>query len=344
MSLYLPNGYINIPYLRSSGCPFIFIIGGRGIGKTYGTLQEVYDKREKFIYSLRQSNHVDLVATPEFNPWKKFNADRGLNIGAVPIPKANAYGFHEFENEKPKGPELGIAASLISLAGKRGFDGSDVKVWFVDEFIRKKTERRVKGEGTLIFDGYETINRNRELYGEQPLQAILCTNSNTLDCEILYEFELLGKIERMKRDGQSLSIMKERGICVALIPNDNPITQRKRQTALYRALGSNSSYADMALENDFAEISDQNVKSEQLIQWTPLAQIAELYVYKHKSESRYYVTLSRSGTFNSIYKLEDNDIRRFIRKYSYLYSAYMQNRVTFETSACEVIFSRYLSY
>ena len=34
MSLYLDNGYINMAYVLDKGCPFNFVINGRGTGKT----------------------------------------------------------------------------------------------------------------------------------------------------------------------------------------------------------------------------------------------------------------------------------------------------------------------
>ena len=41
MSLFLDNGFVNMPRLFASRLPFIFVVGGRGTGKTYGALEYV---------------------------------------------------------------------------------------------------------------------------------------------------------------------------------------------------------------------------------------------------------------------------------------------------------------
>ena len=49
-NIYLESGFLNIPYIYDNGKVFNFLIGGRGIGKTYGMLKEVIARGDKFIY------------------------------------------------------------------------------------------------------------------------------------------------------------------------------------------------------------------------------------------------------------------------------------------------------
>ena len=46
--LYLKSGYLNYSEVLDSGVPFIFIVGGRGTGKTYGALKWVHENIEAF--------------------------------------------------------------------------------------------------------------------------------------------------------------------------------------------------------------------------------------------------------------------------------------------------------
>lgn len=39
--LYQPSGYPDIEYLLNKGLPFMWLIGGRGIGKTYTILETI---------------------------------------------------------------------------------------------------------------------------------------------------------------------------------------------------------------------------------------------------------------------------------------------------------------
>ena len=345
INLYLENGYLNMPWLLGFGMAFNVIVGGRGVGKTYGALKFCYESNFKFMYSRRLEKQIDLCATQEFNPWKKLNSDYQLNVGAVKVKTVRGlYAFYNFDEDgKPSGVQLGLAAALNTFSSLRGIDGSDLKLWFIDEFIKEPNEKTIKGEGTLFKHAYETLNRNREFQGEKPLQAILCANSNSLDNDILYSFGIVSKIEQMKRKGQTLSINKERSLLICVIPEDNPISMKKRETVLYKQ-NDTDGFADVSLNNRFAEINDDNIKSMPIKEFKPVVQIGEIFIYRHKSMSSYYCTSFRNGAFNNVFKMEKHDIDRFLRKYQFIINAYMQNRLIFETSTDEVMFNYYIDY
>ena len=75
MSIYLDNGYLNIKQILSYGLPFNFVVGGRGTGKTYGTLKTAYMENLRFILMRRTQAQCDLINKPEFNPFKVLNND-----------------------------------------------------------------------------------------------------------------------------------------------------------------------------------------------------------------------------------------------------------------------------
>ena len=68
MSLYLPSGYLNAASLFSDPSPFVFMIGARGIGKTYGALKYVKDNSLRFVYLRMTDIEVkNLSAVPGLN-------------------------------------------------------------------------------------------------------------------------------------------------------------------------------------------------------------------------------------------------------------------------------------
>ena len=79
MGIYLQNGYLNIKQILSYGLPFNFVVGGRGTGKTYGTLKTAYEEHMRFILMRRTQAQCDLINKPEFNPFKALNNDTGSN-------------------------------------------------------------------------------------------------------------------------------------------------------------------------------------------------------------------------------------------------------------------------
>ena len=76
MSLFLDNGFVNMPRLFASRLPFIFVVGGRGTGKTYGALEYVRKQAlegKKFIYMRRTQDQVDKISQDDFSPFKSID-------------------------------------------------------------------------------------------------------------------------------------------------------------------------------------------------------------------------------------------------------------------------------
>ena len=95
IQLFNKNGYVNIPQIMYHPATFIFIYGGRGTGKTYGTLQHFIRSKTKFIYLRRLQSQVDLVKRDDMQPFKTLNRDNKWNIQPYPVNKYVS-AFFEF--------------------------------------------------------------------------------------------------------------------------------------------------------------------------------------------------------------------------------------------------------
>lgn len=335
MSIYLDNGYLNINQILSYGVPFNFIVGGRGTGKTYGTLKTAYIENKRFILMRRTQAQCDLINKPEFNPFKALNNDTGSNAVVKSISKYNAKIVEETEEDERL---LGYTCALSTIANMRGFDASDVELLIYDEFIPEKHERAIKNEGSAFLNAYETINRNREIKGEKPLQVLCLANAFNIANPIFLELGLVGRCEKMKNAGQEIFIDKERGVCVVLLQKSK-ISKAKADTALYRL--SSGSYADMALSNDFVYNNSDNIKSMALKEFKLLCTVGEISIYKHKSKRLFYVSEHRTGTA-PIYKSDEVNLQRYRKNHGVaLYGAYMRNNIICESLLTKSLFELY---
>lgn len=335
MSIYLDNGYLNINQILSYGVPFNFIVGGRGTGKTYGTLKTAYIENKRFILMRRTQAQCDLINKPEFNPFKALNNDTGSNAVVKSISKYNAKIVEETEEDERL---LGYTCALSTIANMRGFDASDVELLIYDEFIPEKHERAIKNEGSAFLNAYETINRNREIKGEKPLQVLCLANAFNIANPIFLELGLVGRCEKMKNSGQEIFIDKERGVCVVLLQKSK-ISKAKADTALYRL--SSGSYADMALSNDFVYNNADNIKSMALKEFKLLCTVGEISIYKHKSKRLFYVSEHRTGTA-PIYKSDEVNLQRYRKNHGVaLYGAYMRNNIICESLLTKSLFELY---
>lgn len=342
MNIYQKSGYIDIRAIMALGLPFNFIVGGRATGKTYTSLKTVKEDGIKFIYMRRTQSQADMINKPEFSPFKSLNADHGWTIGSATLSKYNA-GFYETEETEDGGHQcvgspIGYTCALSTISNMRGFDASDVRLLIYDEFIPEKHERPIKNEGAAFLNAYETINRNRELKGEKPLQVLCLANANDLANPIFLELGLVRKAEQMRRKGQEISIDKERGVGLFIL-DKSPISAQKRNTALYK-LSRGSGFSRMSLENDFANEDIGRIKTQPLGEFRPVVTVGEITVYKHKSRGEYYVSTHKAGSCAE-FGSGDTDKNRFRRAYGWIWQEYMKNNIIFEEYLCEVLLNRY---
>ena len=293
--------YFSLDKAKKAGQPFNIIIGGRGTGKTYSTLDDSYENNTEeahFMYLRRTEVEISSIADVKYNPFKALNRDKHYDVQARYISK-NSVG--EFYQKLESGEErfLGYAAALSTFGKLRGADLYDVSNIVFDEFIKTKTAHPLKDEADLFFNAYETITRNRELDGLKPPTVYLLSNATTLNSPILEELNLVSVIERMKLNGQSAYTDKDRGVHVELL-KDLKVSELKRNTALYK-LTRGTTYSAHALDNEFAYDSFENIAKVQLNEYIPWIQLEDLYIYRHKHRLEYYVCKSQ-GKCQHIFK------------------------------------------
>lgn len=335
MNLYHDSGYFNIENILLKEYPFNFIVGGRGTGKTFGALKYAVESCRKFMFMRRTQSQIDLIAKPEFSPFKSLNDMFGWNITVSPITKYNA-GFYMGEDSKL----IGYTCALSTVSNLRGFDASDVDLIIFDEFIPERHERPIKNEATALLNAYETINRNRELQGRKPAQLLALANANDLGNAVFLELGLVRIAERMRMKGNELYSNKERGILMAILQG-SPISKDKKETALYK-LSKGSEFDRMSTENTF-ELSDYGeVRGQKLSEYKPIVTIGELTIYAHKSNHTYYASTHASGSPVK-YGAGETDKARFRRSFGWLWLEYMRNRIIFEEHLCEILFTKYNS-
>lgn len=249
------------------------VIGGRGIGKTYSVLNFLYENNEKFIYLRNTDVQLDEACGDFGNPFKRLNMDKGRNV-YVAKEKKHALIIED-------GNCLGYAAALSTFENLRSVDLSDVKWVIFEEFIEKKKLKF--DQFTSFVNFYETVNRNRELFGEEPLKCILLSNSQSLNNPILAGYDLIGTIENMISNRQQ-KFKKEN---LTLLLPESEISELKKETGNYKLIKGTKIYKE-AIENKFASDSFYGVKKRPISEYICLCSVDDIYIYKHKSSGNFY--------------------------------------------------------
>ena len=336
MRRFLDNGYCDIESILSVNVPFIFVIGGRGTGKTYGALKYALDTNTCIMLMRRTQAQTDLINKPEFSPFKPLEHDLRQRIT---VKAASKYNSVVYRGEDPD-DLIGYTCALSTVANLRGFDASNVKLLIYDEFIAERHERPIKNEGTAFLNAYETMNRNRELKGKDPLQVLSLANAFDIANPIFRELDLISVCDKMKQKQNPVYVNKSRGVCIVML-DGSEISERKSKTALYK-LTAGSQYGELALSNDFTYNSNAGIKPQHLREYKPVCGIGDIYIYKHKSKHLYYISEHASGNMPH-YETDEVDLKRFIRHYGrFLYAAYMNERCIFESMLAKSTFEWYI--
>lgn len=342
MNIFREDGYLDMGAIMGRNYPFTLVCGGRGTGKTFTALYETISNDIPFILMRRMQTQIDMINRPEFSPFKAIERVHGLHIGLEKISKSNSAIYHQEEIDgeyKNTGKPIGYTAALATISNMRGFDASDVRRVIFDEFIPEKHERPIKNEAVAIYNAYETINRNRELNGEQPLQMVFLANSNRLDNPLFMDMRLVTRAERMLKTGQHVWTDDDRGIMLVMF-NDSPISEKKGQTSLYK-LTSGSEYAAMALRNDFNTEDTGSIKARPLGEYNPIVKVGEITIYRHKrGGQKIYAAAHKTGSPPE-YGTGEIELGRFCRAYNWIWLAYLESNVEFESTMCELLFQNY---
>lgn len=333
-NMYLDSGYANMGGILDLGFPFTLAIGGRGIGKTYTTLKELRVRKRNPILLRRTQQQADIIARKSMSPWRSIARDEGFDYACFPMVK----GITETVELDADGQilnTLSVNAALTTFSNTRGFDSSDIDTIYFDEFIPERAERPIKNEFETLINAYETVARNRELSGKKPVQLIMTANANRLDSPILMGFGVTSKIESMIKKGQSYSLLPDRGIALFLF-QDSPISARKSETALYRAM-KGTAYSDMALNNAFAYDDTSNVISRPLDGLEPVLRIDDVTIYKNKSTNKFYASKHCSGTPPRFSTLSEEDVKRVTTRFYWIALQILANNIEYESFECKAL-------
>ena len=183
-NLYLQNNYLDMGAVLKAPYPFTICVSARGGGKTYGILEACVINHLKFIYVRTSKTILDMITDSRYQPFKKINANNGWRIEAE-----YSKGLGTYIN-RDTGEIVGYAAALSVFSNIRSIDGSDILVFIYDEFIPQENDIVRFNTFPALLHAVETIGRNREQEGQDPLKVVLLSNSDLIYGDIVAGFNI----------------------------------------------------------------------------------------------------------------------------------------------------------
>lgn len=299
---------------------FNFFIGGRGVGKTYSTLNHLLKEKKIFIYLRTNTKELEIAANSNvFGVLDKRIKWRKLEDDFYAIEK----------NEKL----IGYGCALSTFKNIRGVNFENVEIIFHDEFIPEVSARRViKNEADAFFNMIESVNRNRELLGHPPILYIACANANNIYNPYFIALNIINNIELTLYEGSNRFIDYERGLQVVMLQASNEYIEKKKQTALYK-LTAGTDFEKMSLLNEFSYNDFSQVKKNvKIAGYIPILRIDNIIIWRKKGQKHYvarYGNVKVPGKeFNSNNDLECKLFFKNFREPFYI--AILNNNIIFD--------------
>lgn len=340
------KGYLNFEYLMYKiPYPFIFIIGARGVGKTYGGVGYTYTSNTKTLFLRRTQSQADAICKKELFSGREYYKDHNIEYYMETVVKG-CYGIWTDVTYDEKGkvenltpvPNMYLAA-LSTLYNIRGISGEDVDMFLYDEFIPEPHAKPIKKEGEALLNAYESFNRNRELAGKNPIKLIALSNSNKLANPMFADLNLIIDADKAFAKGIPVWVNEKRGFVIINIQN-SPISEKKRETALYK-FAQGTDFSAMALDNQFRDYRSKT-KSYDIKSLKAMAKIGDITLCKVKGNNAIYLTGLRMEC-PVVYENTEKDMEKFSHTdlCKGLWAAYLDNEVEFENYNIEYLYKRY---
>ena len=335
MGLYLKNGYLDFDHIEKiangNNINFIVLIGKRQVGKTYGTLDLMLRRGYYFALLRRTADEMKFITVDVNNPFEKLPYSVKIETESKYTAK-----IERFDGEEPA--RIGSVMALSTVAKIRGFDGSKYTQLVYDECIPETHVIRLRNEGDAFLNCYTTIAGNRELEGAPPLRAWLLANSNDIGAPILSALGIADIVERMSYSKQEMAVLADRGIMV-ILPASEAVTDRRTKTALYKAVGTDSDFAKMSLQNEFSYNDASDVRRVDIRQYKPLVDVTGLFtIWEHKDGNTAYVSTPSAAQFPYTYENTERGRREFRNAFPDARALYLNGGVSFQTVGVKSLF------
>ena len=352
MDYILDNGYIDVGKIAQIGAVFNWILAPRGTGKTYGFLKYCIENDLKFILLRRTQAQIDTVANDQMTPFKTVCRDMGLFWNVTRVPKTSLYAV-KFSREELSDMEWkqhatnAICLGLSTVSNIRGFDASEYTHIIYDEFCPEPHERPIRDECGAFLNAYETINRNRELNGEEPVRVFALGNANAIYNPYFIQLNHVSKVAEMQETGRICYYNPQQRYCILSFPCTE-ISREKSETALYTYAKRSQAFYNMAIENQFEYTSD-DVCPAPLKEFEPYMAVGELLIFCHKSKSKLYCFMKRDGykidakQFLSVYTSSEEDLKKFKILEGNTFKYYLYGLVLFESHEVKGLFLKYFT-
>lgn len=330
------NNYYNSNRILSKEEPFNFIIGGRGIGKSYEykrlCIANYLKKGEQFVYIRRYQSDLDTVLPTLFEDTKQ----------AFPTHTLEIVGNDIFVDGKQAG--WAIAVSSFTKHKSTVFDL--VTTLLFDEFIPEDGKyiggrQRPNMEVELCLNFYQSVARGYKKPIREEVRFIFIANAVTINNPYFRYFNITPMLEG------GAKFARRDGLCVEIVKSSNVL--KKIAESKFGKLIEGTRYGDYAVGNEFYQDSNEFVQEQPKGRGLYVFNVrynGKTYGFiRYQEEDIYYITENINPEIRPLFALtrEDHSINNimfdvFDKHRKVLKRLFQLGSVRFQNQACKLMF------
>lgn len=323
MTIYADNGYLSYKGIKDIGQKYIYIIGGRGIGKSHLVCDIINDNNKPILY-VRRSN-VDL--SNSFSKMSDFGKDDWFGKDVCyeySEKKGVGMAFLDKDHQVARKP-FAIGVSLSTFNNKTGIDFTQFNDVVFDEFIPQRGARPIKHEFAAYKNIMEAVYRNRDHM--ERITAWFFGNSNAIMSNILIGYRLIPECYKMVKN--KIEVMQIiRCAATIIMPFASPISKEKNENDFYKYLPK--SRKRMEIYNEFADMEDDRVRHQNLKEYIHDMRTPLFSVWQHKAEFKFYITKPMKAHCDDVFDNNQSSLERWqTTTKKYMKQLFLNGDITF---------------
>jgi len=318
--------YYNYDRVCSYNAAYNFIVGARGLGKTYGAevraVKDYIKNGHQFIYLRRYKNELQKSKATFFTAFAHLFPDWDFKIQgfeALIAPRATR------DEKKREWVPMGYFISLSTTQAEKSVSFNNVHTIIFDEFIIEKGNiHYLPDESTVFNNFYSTVDR----YNDR-VKVFFLANSVSIMNPYFLAFDVVPDREWITRGD---------GFMVCHFPNSEAFASSVFETRFGKFI-KNTEYADYAVGNAFGDnhenlLDRKDYKAK--YQYSLECSTGTFSVWYSGFENKYYVQAKRpkAERLFTLLAHKMSDDKTYItfndRVLSALRTAFNHGRVTFD--------------
>lgn len=241
--------FYNYNRICSYNAVYNFIMGARGLGKTYGAevraIKDFIKKGHEFVYLRRFKNEITATKGTFFDPFAHEFPDWDFQVAGnlIQIAPIETHG-----QKKREWATMGYFVALSTAQSKKGASFAKVRTIIFDEFIIEKGNTHYLPDESTVFNNfYVTVDR-----WQDRTKVFFLANSVSIMNPYFIAYDIKADAEWITRND---------GFIVAHFPDAKAFASSVFQTRFGKFIAG-TEYADYAVSNDFADNHDTLLKDK----------------------------------------------------------------------------------